>query len=86
MLIINTRLYQICCFLEGGFLGLLMKLLRGGEIRVYTVKEITEAGFGLEKETAACVKLIAVFNKDIKSYYDEYSGQLFPFPLRQNEL
>ena len=35
---------------------------------MYTVKEIIEAGFNLEKRKAECVKLIAVFNKDIKSY------------------
>ena len=29
-----------------------------------------------------CVKLIAVFNKDIKSYYDKYSGQLRPIATK----
>ena len=68
---------------KGGFLDLNIKLLRGKEI--CTVKEIPGTGFSMEKgrqEGVTCVKLIAVFNKDIKSYYDKYSGQLRPIATK----
>lgn len=62
---------------KGGIWGLQIQSLRGREI--CTVGKVTGVGFGWGKK-AKCVKQI--FNKDIESYYDEYSGQLCPISTK----
>lgn len=45
-------------------------------------EETPGTGFAWKKGRQECVKLIAVSNKEIKSYYDEYSGQLRPIATK----